>query len=108
MFVSISKLAIGSWSPKQFGEAISFIDPGDDIMDLPYPEILPTMGSNEIERLVDNTLKVIADLKPSVVNIEGDNVFCHKLVKALASTDIICIEGSYTDNGEFCQFRLYN
>lgn len=107
MFINIGKVKIIEWSPKQFREAISFVDPEEDIMDLPHPEILPTMGSNEIERLVDNTLKAIADLKPSVINIEGDNVFCHKLVKALASTDIICIEGSYTDDGEFCQFRIY-
>ena len=107
MFINISQNKIVEWSPKQFREAISFVDPEEDIMDLQYPEILPTMGSNEIERLVDNTLKTISDLKPSVINIEGDNVFCHKLVKALASTDIICIEGSYTDDGEFCQFRLY-
>ena len=106
MFINISKVKIIEWSPKQFREAISFIDPEEDVADLSYPEILPTMGSNEIERLVDNTLQVIADLKPSVINVEGDNVFCHKLVKALASIDIICIEGSYED-GEFCQFRLY-
>ena len=119
VFINLSNHPSIKWSPEQCSAAIEY----GEIIDIPFPQIAPSAGSEEIDRLVSEYYEKITRVNCSAVMLQGEYVFTFRLTELLKSRGIKVLSScserrsvEYTDeNGktqtrsefEFAGFREY-
>jgi len=91
-----------------------------DIYDLSFPNIDPSWGTSEIEKLAEKYLALILEKKPNAVHIMGEFTFTFALVSRLQKRDLSCIastteriveetsDGKLKNTFQFIRFREYS
>lgn len=118
MFINLTNHPSSSWSDSQRIEARKF----GKILDIPFPQILPTSPLEEVSDIAENYFSVIKTAigdEPSVVHLMGEFTFVFSLllmlkesgIPAVASTTerkiVISDDGSKITKFEFVRFRNY-
>lgn len=126
IFINLTNHPSSKWSDEQVNAAKKLFCYGDsdvEIVDIPFPQIDPNIGSNQIHELVNEYVSKIADYTLKYVNcivhVMGEMTFTYNIVKELMNNGIVCV-ASTTDriveedeNGvkksifKFNQFRKY-
>jgi hypothetical protein len=121
MLINLSNHSAKFWKANQIDIARSEYG---EIIDVPFPAIDPSLGSDGVDQLVNDYLRQIIVKFESVnennrfVHINGEYTFTFKLVKALKYEGICCVAATtkrnVIENGdekivkfEFVQFREY-
>lgn len=107
------------WSESQRNAASAY----GDIVDLPFPDVLPDADEKKLDRLAEHECERILDLHPSVVMCQGEMTLTYRVVSILTAKGIpvmaACSEriseekqnpdGSTTTVSKFVfkRFRLY-
>jgi hypothetical protein len=120
MFINLSNHPSEKWGEEQKEEALLL---GNDIVDIPFPNISPYLTSKEVDNLVAEYCgKIISLLNNegiAYLHVMGELVFTHKIVdvfkncpfiKCVASTterNVIEADGKKTVTFKFVQFRNY-
>ena len=122
MLINLSNHPSGQWHANQKAAAIETFG---DIIDLPFPQILPRANTNEIETLANAYFKKCAGIldkytgQANAVHVMGELTFSFTLVGLLQKQKIRCIASTSdrvvqtTKNGEkivkfnFVMFREY-
>ena len=81
MFINVSNHPSANWQEAQLAAAETF----GSIIDLPFPDIHPDWDGEEIDRLVDEYEQRIKEYGNSVVLVQGEFTFTHRLVNRLKS-----------------------
>lgn len=120
MLINLSNHPSDKWPKNQIEAAI----PYGNLLDLPFPEIDPTLDEHSILVLAHTyaeRIKGIAGVKPEmcVVHLMGELTFCFVLVRLLQREGITCIastakrqaielqNGVKTSRFTFVRFREY-
>lgn len=115
MLINLSNHPSHLWSEKQKKIAI---EQYFEIVDLPFPQINPSISSDLLQQLVEKFELKVRKLNPKTVHIMGELVFTFRLVNRLQNIGIPCIastterntiekNGIKTSVFEFVQFRNY-
>jgi hypothetical protein len=127
MLINLSNHPSAKWGEKQKQEAIKQYQ---EIVDMPFPEIAPEAGIEEVlKRAEEYTKKIIGklgytniktfDTNTNAVHIMGEMTFTHNVVRFLGHNAITCLasttkrtvneeaNGQKTSVFEFVQFRPY-
>jgi flavin-dependent dehydrogenase len=91
----------------------------NEIEDLPFPRISPSVDTDEIKKLVEEYETQVRKYDPAAVHIMGELTFCHALINQLQKAGIPCIasttkrevhekaNGEIARTFEFVRFRSY-
>jgi hypothetical protein len=115
MLLNLTNHPSSQWSEKQYNHAIELYQ---EIIDLPFPQISPTLDSAGLNLLVEEYEHKIRKIDPLVVHIMGEMTFSFRLVQKLKAIGILCIASTTeriteqigdtkTSRFEFIQFRAY-
>ena len=119
VFINLSNHSSNKWSASQLSAAHCF----GEIVDVSFPTVPASAGSNEIDLLVQKYLEKLSGFDIAAVMLQGEFVFTYRLVNALKERGIkvlsACSErvsSEHTDSDgktqrestfEFVQFREY-
>lgn len=89
-----------------------------NVIDLPFPQIAPSLTSAQLDELVGNYFQKVTELHPNAVHIMGEMTFTFRLVQMLKAFGIPCIASTTervteqvgemkTSKFQFVQFRAY-
>lgn len=113
MFVNLSNHPSSNWTPEQISAA------GGNVVDLPFPQVLPDGDEAYIEKLADEYLQRIMEMKDvSAVHLMGEMNFIVSLVNKLKAKGIRCVASTTVretveENGvkiskfKFVRYRYY-
>lgn len=115
MLLNLTNHPSNQWSEKQYDHALELYQ---EIVDLPFPQISPTLDSASLDFLVDKYEQEIRQFNPFVVHIMGEMTFSFRLIHRLKTFGILCIASTTeriteqisdtkTSRFEFIQFRAY-
>lgn len=119
VFINLSNHSSDKWSKAQLSAAIAY----GKVVDIPFPIIAPSAGSEEIDALVQEYFNRLSGLDIAAVMLQGEFVFTYRLVSVLKSSGVrvlsACSERRVADHidsegrtqresvFEFVQFREY-
>ena len=116
MLLNLSNHPSITWPANQMIEAISCYQ---QIIDMPFPQIAPSINDDDLQQLVESYVLNVKKLDPLAVHIMGELTFTYRLVNRLkeigyhciaSTTERIVIEdgtGNKTSTFNFVQFRDY-
>lgn len=115
MLLNLTNHPSSQWSEKQYNHALELYK---EVIDLPFPQILPSLGSSAFDFLVNEYEQKIRQINPLAVHIMGEMTFSFSLVQRLKAIGILCIASTTeriteqigntkTSRFEFVQFRSY-
>lgn len=91
MFVNLSNHPSSNWTPEQISAA------GGNVVDLPFPQVLPDGDEAYIENLADEYLQRILEMKDvSAVHLMGEMNFTFSLVNKLKAKGVRCVASTTT------------
>lgn len=118
-FLNISNHPSGRWTERQLEAAKGY----GDIIDIPFPQIEPEAGTEDIALLAEEYLRKIEPHEVSAVMVQGEFTFSYALIKRLRKMNITVVaactkrkveeqilpDGAVVKNSifEFCGFREY-
>lgn len=88
MFINFSNHPGSEWGKEEIEEAKRL---GGAVHDMPFPQIPPDIDSDEMKKLAAEYASKIAQLRPSVVNIQGEYTFTYNVVKDLKARGVCCV-----------------
>lgn len=115
MLLNLSNHPSSLWTDNQKQKALELYS---EILDLPFPQISPSLDTMELDLLVENYENKIRQINPLAVHIMGEMTFTFRLVNRLKTLGFSCIastterkttekNGVKTSIFEFVQFRTY-
>jgi hypothetical protein len=118
MFFNVSNHPHEKWGERQLEEARRL---GGEIVDIPFPNVSPTLDTEELEDLVYSVIKQVhekRDGKQDVALVQGEHTLTFLLVNKLAELGVVPVAATSerrvteTPQGkvsvfEFCKFRRY-
>jgi hypothetical protein len=114
--INLSNHPFESWGEAQKQAAIREFG---EVEDLPFPEIPPQWGIEEVNRLAEEMTQQIVERQPLALHLAGEFTFCYQLAKRLEAAGIRCVVATsrrmvqqLADNRkevrfEFVRFRDY-
>ena len=92
MLINLSNHPLSSWSEQQLQATTSY----GKCIDLPFPDINPLWGEQEIEQLSDEYLGKVLAMSSGhedvlTVHLMGELTFCFSLLRKLQNRGIRCI-----------------
>lgn len=84
MFVNLSNHSSKNWSNKQLVEANKY----GDIYDITFPVVNPNGSKEYIEKMANDYLKSILELKPDCVMCQGEFCFSYAMINLLKEHNI--------------------
>ena len=84
MFLNLSNHPSESWDEKQKNEARKY----GDIVNMKFPEVLPYVSEEEIQKMADAVVSEVLRKKPEVVMCQGEFTLTYQIVKMLKSHNI--------------------
>ncbi len=114
MFVNFSNHPSELWKDDQIAAAKEY----GDIIDVPFPNVLPEFSEDDITRLADESVEKILSLKPKCVLCQGEFTLAFAVIKRLLAAGITtvaaCTQRNVTIVGDvkmsefkFSRFRKY-
>ncbi len=118
MFVNFTNHPSEKWDRDQLNVASEY----GEIVDIPFPEVDPAAGEDEIERLAEVCVDKITEMKPDCVLCQGEFCLTYKVVSILKEGGVnvvaacskrvvseMIIDGEIIKSSrfEFVQFREY-
>lgn len=118
IFLNLSNHPSSKWDEKQVAAASTY----GEIIDIPFPEIDPAAGKDEIHDLASQYMQMISGIYSDnqiTVHIMGEQTFCHALVTMLEKSGIKCVascaarnatelpDGRKLSEFSFIRFREY-
>ena len=79
MFVNFTNHPSEKWDRDQLNVASEY----GEIVDIPFPEVDPAAGEDEIERLAEVCVDKITEMKPDCVLCQGEFCLTYKVVSIL-------------------------
>lgn len=116
MLLNLSNHPSSAWPEKQILEAEKLYGP---VQDMPFPQIDPQAGEEEVQILAAEYRDQILRLQPRAVHLMGELTFAFALVRMLQSHGITVVastthrtsqvlpDGSKVSRFEFVRFRQY-
>ena len=120
MFVNISNHPSKEWPQTQL---IAANEIGGEIVDVPFPDVSPAAGVDEVAILARNLAEQILQRHPAAAMVHGEPVLVFQLVQLLGAAGIRCYAATTrriaveekagggvikkTSHFEFVQFRPY-
>ena len=115
MLLNLTNHSSNLWPENQRKKAIELFK---SIIDLPFPQISPSLDSAGLDLLAEDYEHQVRKLDPIAVHIMGEMTFTFRLVTLLKSQGISCVASTTQriaseENGikiskfEFVQFRSY-
>ncbi len=115
MLLNLTNHPSSQWPEKQYNHAIELYE---EVQDLPFPQISPSLDSEGLDLLVEEYENKIRKLDPSAIHIMGEMTFIYRLVLRLKSIGFSCVASTTlrvteqvgqvkTSHFEFVQFRPY-
>jgi hypothetical protein len=83
-FINFTNHPSNRWSAEQLAAAKEY----GDVVDIPFPNILPTATEDHIAKLGDEYVKKILDLSPAAVMCQGEFTFSYYVISELLAKDI--------------------
>lgn len=83
-FINFSNHPSERWSAEQLAAAREY----GDVVDIPFPNILPAATEEDIARLGDEYVRKILDMSPSAVMCQGEFTFSYYVISALLAQNI--------------------
>ena len=102
MFVNFTNHPSGSWSAAQRRAAQVY----GEILDLPFPDVPPTLSAAEVAALADEWAARILALRPACVLCQGEMTLTTRVVRLPSRTDADGCTHRQTEF-RFVQFREY-
>lgn len=90
LFVNLSNHPLADWTPEQRSAAEEYGELGD----LPFPNVSPSLSSEELNHLVEEYFQKLLALSESAditVHLMGEFTFTHRLINRLQEVDIHCL-----------------
>lgn len=90
LLINLSNHPTGDWTPKQKRAAEEY----GELRDLPFPNVSPSLSSEELNHLVEEYFQKLLDLSESAditVHLMGEFTFTHRLINRLQGVDIKCL-----------------
>lgn len=118
MFINLSNHPSDLWSDEQLAEARRL----GEIKDVPFPNIMPNLTSENVRALAEEYVAVIvekAERESITVHVMGEMTFTYNLVSRLKAMGIRCVastterrtrlddDGNKVSEFKFVQFREY-
>lgn len=117
MFINLTNHPSYNWNKKQKLAA----DKYGQINDLPFPEVMPNLGHQEIQLIADKYAQKIYEMANNAtvtVHVMGEMTFTYALVSRLKAEGITCVastterivtekDGVKTSEFRFVRFREY-
>ncbi len=115
MLLNLTNHPSKQWPANQYNHALALYQ---EVIDLPFPQIAPTLDSASLDKLVEEYEIKIRQINPHAVHLMGELVFTFRMVNKLKGIGITCIasttermttekDGVKTSVFEFVNFRLY-
>lgn len=115
MLLNLTNHPSHQWPENQTALALEFYQ---SIIDLPFPQIDPSLTSSQLDELVDVYFQKVIAFHPHAVHIMGEMTFTFRLVQRLKVIGIPCIASTTeriteqvgevkTSRFQFVQFRAY-
>lgn len=119
-FINFTNHPSAFWDEYQIQEALQY---GDEITDIPFPDIPATATEAEIAQLAEAYTRKLAEVSPAVVLCQGEFTFSYQVIGMLLKRGIpvlaACSKRSVIEtqlNGatikqaeyKFVKFRYYN
>ena len=76
-FVNLTNHPSARWSEAQLQAA------GGDVVDVPFPNVPPAAGRDEVESLANHVVEQVLDLNPGTVLVQGEMTLTYRVVSAL-------------------------
>lgn len=87
VFVNYTNHPCIKWSKEQRDSALEY----GEIVDIPFPNVGPHLSCGEVYSLAYSESKKIADLKPSMVLVQGEMTLVFALVRQLLVRGVDCV-----------------
>lgn len=90
LFVNLSNHPLDDWTPEQRSAAEEY----GKLRDLPFPNVSPSLSSEELNHLVEEYFQKLLALSESAditVHLMGEFTFTHRLINRLQGVDIKCL-----------------
>lgn len=90
LFINLSNHPTDDWTPKQKRAAKEY----GEVQDLPFPNVSPSLSSEELNRLVEEYFQKLLTLYETAditVHLMGELTFTHRLINRLQELEIKCL-----------------
>lgn len=87
VFINFSNHPSTNWSREQIAEALKY----GEIIDIPFPDVDPRMGSEEVSLLACKYAEKIMEYNPSAVMCQGEMTLSFRVVELLKSKGILVL-----------------
>lgn len=90
LFINLSNHPLTDWIPEQRSAAEEY----GELRDLPFPNVSPSLSSEELNHLVEEYFQKLLALSESAditVHLMGEFTFTHRLINRLQEVDIHCL-----------------
>lgn len=117
LFINISNHPSDKWSAAQKAAA------GVEIVDIPFPNVDPNLGEDELDELADNVMKQVQEVGknhcPLTAHVMGEMTLTMRLIEKLKNIGVTCVaattnrnvvdnpDGTRTVTFNFVRFRKY-
>ena len=92
VFINLSNHPLTDWRKEQLNEARNL---GEELIDLPFPNVSPSIGAEEIRKLAEVQIERIIDISKNydsaVVHIVGEPNLVFEVVTMLKMQGITCV-----------------